>query len=144
VKTFQGAEVVLPNSTLVSNQLTNWTLSDVARRVEIDVGVAYGSDVVRVQGILLDAVRSTTDVLASPPPVALFTGFGDSAINFQVRFWTAHYDRYLVTASEVRTAIVAKLDAAGVSIPFPQRDLRVVSVEEKAAQALRGEASPRG
>jgi small-conductance mechanosensitive channel len=139
LKTFQGAEVVLPNSTLVSNQLTNWTLTDQMRRVEIDVGVAYGSDPARVQEILLAAARSNAAVVGDPPPVALFMGFGDSALAFQLRFWTAQFDRYMAIGSEVRSAIVARLDAEKIAIPFPQRDLRVVSVDEAAARALRGE-----
>ena len=142
VSTFQGAEVVLPNSILVSNQLTNWTLSNHLRRIEIDVGVAYGSDVAKVQELLLAAAQSDAAVLGDPPPVALFTGLGDSALNFQLRCWTAQFDRYLAVASDVRAAVVAKLDAAGISIPFPQRDLRVVSVDESAARALRGAPPP--
>jgi potassium efflux system protein len=137
IKTFQGAEVVLPNSNLVSNQLTNWTLSDQTRRIEIDVGVAYGSDVVKVQEILLLAARGHVDALSSPPPVAFFAGLGDSSLDFQLRFWTAQFDRYLAIGSEVRTAVVEKLGAAGIAIPFPQRDLHVVSVEDPAARALR-------
>ncbi|HET8733092.1 MAG TPA: mechanosensitive ion channel domain-containing protein, partial [Anaeromyxobacteraceae bacterium] len=143
VKTFQGAEVVLPNSQLVSNQLTNWTLSDSMRRVEIDVGVAYGSDVVRVQELLLKSVDGIADVSTEPPPQVLFTGMGDSALNFQLRFWTARFDRYLAIASEVRGAIVRRLGEAGIEIPFPQRDLHVVSVGDDAARALRG-APPAG
>ena len=142
IKTFQGAEVVMPNSTLVSNQLTNWTLSDSVRRVEIDVGVAYGSDVARVQELLLEAARGNPDVNPNPPPTVFFSGLGDSALNFQLRIWTNAFDRYLAIASEIRTAIVAKLGAAGISIPFPQRDLRVVSVDEAAARALRGAPPP--
>jgi small-conductance mechanosensitive channel len=142
IKTFQGAEVVLPNSNLVSNQLTNWTLSDQVRRVDIEVGVAYGSDVAKVQEILLLAARASVDVLSDPAPISLFTGLGDSALNFQLRFWTARSDRYLATASEVRQGIVEKLDAAGIAIPFPQRDLHVVSVDESAARALRGTPAP--
>jgi small-conductance mechanosensitive channel len=138
IRTYQGAEVVLPNSTLVANQLTNWTLTDQVRRVEIDVGVAYGSDPAKVQEILLLAARQNVDVLSDPAPVALFTGLGDSALAFQLRFWTGQFDRYLIIAGEVRRSIVEKLDAAGIPIPFPQRDLHVVSVEEPAARALRG------
>jgi small-conductance mechanosensitive channel len=138
IKTFQGAEVVLPNSSLVANQLTNWTLSDRIRRVEIEVGVAYGSDPAKVQELLLLAARTHTDVLSDPAPLALFTGLGDSALNFQLRFWTAQFDRYLAIASEVRSSVVEKLDGAGISIPFPQQDVHVVSVEEGAVKALRG------
>jgi potassium efflux system protein len=142
IKTFQGAEVVMPNSSLVSNQLTNWTLSDQVRRVEIDVGVAYGSDVVKVQEILVQAARAHADVLPSPEPLALFTGFGDSALGFQLRFWTSRFDRYVIVGSEVRTSVNTALAEAGISIPFPQRDLRVVSVGEGAAAALRGAPPP--
>ena len=74
--------------------------------------------------------------------MALFTGLGDSAQNFQLRFWTARFDQSLAAASEVRTAVVEKLGAAGIAIPFPQRDLHVVSVEEPAALALRGREPP--
>ncbi|HET8722633.1 MAG TPA: mechanosensitive ion channel domain-containing protein [Anaeromyxobacteraceae bacterium] len=136
IATFQGAEVVLPNSLLVSNQLTNWTLSNRIRRVEIDVGVAYGSDVARVQELLLAAARSNSAVRADPPPAALFTGLGDSALSFQLRFWTDQFDRYLAIASEVRAAVVARLGAEGISIPFPQRDLRLVSVDEQVVRAI--------
>jgi small-conductance mechanosensitive channel len=141
IKTFQGAEVVLPNSSLVANQLTNWTLSDHVRRVEIDVGVAYGSDVAKVQEILLAAARANAGVLPSPAPVALFTGLGDSALTFQLRAWTSQFDRHPVIAGEIRQSVVEKLGAAGISIPFPQQDLHVVSVDEGAARALRGGAS---
>lgn len=139
VTTFQGAEVVLPNSTLVSNQLTNWTLSSRLRRLEIDVGVAYGSDPGMVQEVLLAAARSNDGVLSDPPPSALFMGFGDSALAFQLRCWTGQFDRYVIIASEVRAAVAARLDAAGIAIPFPQQDLHVVSVADGAARALRGE-----
>jgi small-conductance mechanosensitive channel len=71
--------------------------------------------------------------------VALFTGTGDSALNIQLRFWTAQFDRYLSITSLVRTDIVEKLGVAGISIPFPQQDLHVVSVEASAVRALRGE-----
>ena len=140
IKTYQGAEVVLPNSILVSNQLTNWTLSDRIRRVEIDVGVAYGSDVAMVQELLLVAARAHPGVLSDPAPVALFTGMGDSALAFQLRAWTSQFDLHPVVAGEIRQAVVEKLGAAGISIPFPQRDLHVVSVDEGAARSLRGPA----
>jgi len=142
IKTYQGAEVVLPNSNLVSNQLTNWTLSDRARRIEIDVGVAYGSDVAQVTEILVLAARQHVDVSSAPEPAALFMGLGDSALNFQLRCWTAQFERYLIISSDLRASIVEKLDAAGISIPFPQRDLHVVSVDEPAALAIRGVGPP--
>ena len=136
VKTFQGAEVVVPNSNLVSNELVNWTLSDRARRIEIEVGVAYGSDPERVVKLLVEAARGHDGVLEFPPPSALFTGFGDSSLDFQLRCWTRRFDLWTVVASEVRIAVSRALEAAGIDIPFPQRDLHVVSVDPQAARAL--------
>jgi potassium efflux system protein len=95
-----------------------------------------------VQEILVQAARAHADVLPSPEPLALFTGFGDSALGFQLRFWTSRFDRYVIVGSEVRTSVNTALAEAGISIPFPQRDLRVVSVGEGAAAALRGAPPP--
>jgi small-conductance mechanosensitive channel len=137
VKTFQGAEVVVPNSNLISNELVNWTLSDRARRIEVDVGVAYGTDPDRVVKLLEEAARGHEGVLVSPPPLAIFTGFGDSALSFQLRFWTRRFETWTLVASEVRVAVSRSLDAAGIAIPFPQRDLHVVSVDPAAVRALK-------
>jgi potassium efflux system protein len=141
VKTFQGAEVVVPNSNLVSKELVNWTLSDRARRIEIDVGVAYGSDPDQVLKLLVEAARNHEGVLERPEPAAIFTRFGDSSLDFQLRFWTRRFDVWTAVASEVRVAVSRSLEAAGIPIPFPQRDLHVVSVEPGAAQALKDPSS---
>jgi small-conductance mechanosensitive channel len=74
--------------------------------------------------------------------VALFTGLGDSALTFQLRAWTSQFDRHPVIAGEIRQSVIEKLGAAGISIPFPQQDLHVVSVGEGAARAFRGGAPP--
>jgi small-conductance mechanosensitive channel len=136
IATFQGAEVVVPNGNLISGELVNWTLSDQKRRVDVDVGVAYGTDPERVRELLLGTLRGRADVSASPEPVALFTGFGDSALHFQLRFWTKRYDAWPLVASDVRTAVARALAAAGIEIPFPQRDLHLRSVAAGAARAL--------
>jgi len=136
IRTFPGAEVVLPNANLISGELVNWTLSDRIRRVDMAVGVAYGSDPERVVDVLLRAVRAREGVLADPAPAALFTGFGESSLDFQLRFWTHRYDSYMALASDVRLAVCRGLAEAGIEIPFPQRDLHLVSVDEDAARAL--------
>ena len=136
IRTFPGAEVVVPNANLISGEVVNWTLSDEIRRVDVSVGVAYGSDPDKVIAIVLDAARSCDGVMASPAPTALFSDFGDSALQFQLRFWTARFDSYTSLASDVRVALARRLAEAGIAIPFPQRDLHVVSVDPAAGRLL--------
>ena len=132
VHTWRGAEVIVPNATLISGNLTNWTLSDRTRRFELMVGVAYGSDPQRVIDLLRDAAASVAGVLKNPTPVVLFQSFGDSALNFEVRAWTARFEEWAAVHSQVGIAVNAALKAAGIEIPFPQRDvtLRFPSREE--------------
>jgi small-conductance mechanosensitive channel len=132
VHTWRGAEVIVPNASLISGNLTNWTLSDRTRRFELLVGVAYGTDPQRVIDLLRDAAASVPGVLTNPAPVVLFESFGDSALNFEVRAWTARFEEWAAIHSQVAVAVNAALKAAGIEIPFPQRDvtLRFPSPEE--------------
>jgi potassium efflux system protein len=127
VRTYDGAEVIVPNASFISQEVVNWTLSDRTRRIEIPLGVAYGTDPDRVIDLLLTAVRDRRGVLQAPQPVALFQGFGDSSLEFVVRFWTAEFDRWSQVSSDVRAAIYEAVRKAGIEIPFPQRDLHVRS-----------------
>ncbi len=136
VRTFAGAEVIVPNATLISADVTNWTLSDRRRRVEIAVGVAYGAPPQRVIELLLATVRGRAGVLGDPAPVALLLRFGESAVEFSLRFWTADFDTWQVLASDVMIDVHASLARAGIAIPFPQRDLHVRSLDAAAAEAL--------
>jgi len=123
VHTWRGAEVIVPNATLISGNLTNWTLSDRTRRFELMIGVAYGTDPQRVIDLLRDAAASVPGVLKNPGPVVLFQGFGDSALNFEIRAWTARFEEWAAISSQVAVAANAALKAAGIEIPFPQRDV---------------------
>jgi small-conductance mechanosensitive channel len=125
IRTFQGAEVIVPNADLASKQVTNWTLSDRARRYEIDVGVAYGSDPAQVLRLLEGAVADLPDVQKVPPPRALFTGFGDSSLDFRLFAWVESVDIGVQAQNSMRVAILHALDEAGIEIPFPQRDLHI-------------------
>lgn len=137
VRTFEGSEVIVPNASLISNDVVNWTLSDQQRRLTVSVGVAYGTDPARVMEVLLGVPPRFPSILKVPAPMALFTGFGDSALNFELRFWTVDADRFVILRSEVTTAVNNALVAAGIEIPFPQRDLHLRSVEGTAAARLR-------
>jgi potassium efflux system protein len=125
IHTWRGAEVLVPNASLISGNLTNWTLSDRMRRLELPIGVAYGTDPERVVSLLTETAASVSGVLASPAPMALFQGFGDSALNFELRAWTDHFEQWLVIRSNLAVAVNKRLKAEGIEIPFPQRDVNL-------------------
>jgi len=125
VHTWRGAEVIVPNANLISGTLTNWTLSDRTRRLELPVGVAYGSDPERVIKLLSEAASAIPGVLANPAPVALFQGFGDSALNFELRAWTDHFEEWGAVRSRIVVAVNNRLKAEGIEVPFPQRDVNL-------------------
>jgi potassium-dependent mechanosensitive channel len=139
VRTFDGAEVVVPNGNLISNELINWTLSDQRRRHEIIVGVAYGTDTKKVLEILNNVVLQQENVLKNPAPSVFFLEFGDSSLNFRVLFWT-HFDHGLSAKSAVSMAIDEAFKKEGIEIPFPQRDLHLRSVSDKITLHHNGEA----
>jgi small-conductance mechanosensitive channel len=141
VVTFQGAEVIVPNSNLLSNQVINWTLSSQLRRVDIPVGIAYGTDPERVISILVQVARAHPDVLRERPPAAFFLGFGESALNFELRFWSARQDTWFQLQSDVAVSVEKALREAGITIPFPQRDLHL-RIDATTAEALAGNELP--
>jgi small-conductance mechanosensitive channel len=141
VRTFECAEVIVPNGDLISGRVINWTLSDKLRRVEVPVGVKYGTDPKQVLEILVAAAKQHDDVLENPEPYALFVEFGDSSLNFVLRFWTSNFDFWRRVMSDVTVAVNSELASAGIEIPFPQRDLHLKSVEEPAARALKDKST---
>jgi len=136
VQTFDNAEVVIPNSQLISTNVTNWTLAEKKIRVKIPVGVAYGSDVSEVLRILLACADANPMVLSTPKPAALFLAFGASSLDFELRVWIADFNDKLIVLSELNQDIEAEFDAAGIEIPFPQTDLHLRSIDQDAADKL--------
>jgi small-conductance mechanosensitive channel len=129
VETLDRSEIIVPNSDLVSQKVTNWTLSSSISRIIFPVGVAYGSDLTRVLSILDTVGKEHPDVLSDPPPNAIFTGFGNSSIDFELRVWVGDINKRLPVKSELGQAIDRFFREAGISIPFPQRDLHLRSIE---------------
>jgi small-conductance mechanosensitive channel len=127
--TFDGADVVVPNGMLLADKMTNWTLSNDKRRVEIPVGVAYGNEPEAVLALLSKVATSTPGVSREPPPRVLFTGFGQSSLDFSVRAWTDSYEAGVDVRSALGVGIHAALKQAGIEVPFPQQDLHIRSVE---------------
>lgn len=130
IRTYDGSEVIVPNGNLISNELINWTRTDMRRRAEVLVGVAYGTDPQRVIDLLLETVNACDRVLNHPEPVALFVGFGESSLDFRLLFWLADADIRLQIQSEVAVLVNRAIVEAGITIPFPQRDLHVKTVDQ--------------
>lgn len=137
VRTYDGAEVIVPNGSLISNELINWTLSDAHRRVDVRMGVAYGTDPEKVLDILRSVAKKNTKAIQDPEPRAFFLGFGDSSLDFRLLAWT-DLEHRLELESELKVAINRKLKEAAIEIPFPQRDLHIRSVDPKAGDDFRG------
>ena len=138
VRTFEGAEVIIPNGELISGRVVNWTLSDRRRRIDLPVGVAYGTPPEQVLDLLVKAAESQPSVIAEPKPVALFIGFGESSLDFELRTWTDDFVNWRIVASDVAVAVNKALAQAGIEIPFPQRDLHVRSVDPAVGRLVGG------
>jgi len=136
IKTFEGADVIVPNGTLLSDKLTNWTLLDRSRRIEVSIGLAYGTEPNRAIAVLDAVARDTPGVVAEPAPTVLFMGFGASTLDFSVRAWTYDFDRWINIRSDLMTRMVDALRQADIEIAFPQRDLHLRSVSDEAGAAL--------
>lgn len=128
IQTFDRSEVIVPNGNLVSNEVINWTLSNKMRRLEIKVGVAYGSDIEQVLKILKECAESHELVLKDPPPYVWFTNFGDSSLDFRLLFFYPQYSGGMTVRSEVASAIDKALKKANITIPFPQTDIHINKV----------------
>jgi len=138
IQTFDRADIVVPNSDLITNQVTNWTLADRNMRIILSIGVAYGSDVPLVLQTLQECARENPRVLQNPAPLIFFMGFGDSSLDFQVRVWIEDIDYMIIVRSELNQAIDGKFRERGIEIPFPQRDLHLRSTVPPAPEALTG------
>jgi small-conductance mechanosensitive channel len=134
LRTAEGAEVVVPNASLISDRLTNWTLNNSRRRVDLRLGVAYGTDPQKMLDLLLSVARSHREVLAYPPPSALFLGFGANTLDFELRCWTDDFDDWLEIRSQLALDLHRQLGDAGIETSSPQR---VVQVTEEMATPVK-------
>ena len=124
MRTFQGQKVIIPNSKVFQSPLVNFTDSGM-RRVDLAVGVAYGDDLQRVRSVAVEAVEALAMREQSRDVELFFQEFGESSIDFEVRFWIrfARWTDYLRARSEAIIAIHRAFDEAGLTIPFPIRTL---------------------
>lgn len=124
-----GSDVIVPNSQLISEEVVNWTMSDEKRRLDIQVGVAYGTDPKTVLDLLTKVAIEHEGIMDEPRPRALFMGFGESSLDFELRGWTEAED-WVAIRSELVTAINTVLTGAEIEIPFPQRDLNLKNLDK--------------
>jgi small-conductance mechanosensitive channel len=130
IRALDGAEVIVPNESLISREVTNWTLSDRMRRVAISVGVAYGTDPHEVLKVLRGVVDAHAGIIQLEKTRILFEAFGESSLDFKVLFWAGSIDDAMRLKSEVGVAVFDALKNAGIEIPFPQREVRVISMPD--------------
>jgi small-conductance mechanosensitive channel len=127
VRTYLGAEIIVPNAQLATERVINWTLSDRRRRIDLAVGVDYGSAPEKVVEVLESVARAHPSILKEPAPQAVFVKFDESSIDFELRAWTAQFERWPKIKTELAAGVYAALHAAGMSLPFPQREIRVLN-----------------
>ncbi len=128
VVTNDNISVIVPNSSFISETVVNWSHGDPKVRINIPVGIAYGSDVEKFRRVMLEIAHAQPEVLDDPAPNVFFIGFGDSSLDFEIGLWTAEMLRNPKRfRSELNYAIERALRQNGIEIPFPQRDLHIRS-----------------
>ena len=131
IRTNGGYDIIVPNSELIANRVTSMTFDDNYLRIEIPFGVSYDSDPQQVKEITLEVANSVKHTInrESQKSAVLFTGFGDSSLDFVLRVWVFIYDRYRPYAirSDYYFKLFKAFKEAGIEIPFPQRDLNIKS-----------------
>ena len=127
VRTFQGADIIVPNSQFIAEKVTNWTHGDRSMRIELPVGVNYGTSPKKAIDVLEATARAHPEVLREPAPQAVFIGFGDSSIHFELRAWTDEFGNAIRIRTDLAAAVYDAVKAAGMSFPFPQREVRLLS-----------------
>lgn len=134
VETYDNAIIYVPNSEFMASRLINWTSFSRSVRREIMVGVAYGSDTSRVVKLLVDIAGAHENVLKYPAPSVIFSDFGASSLDFQLRFWVRDFELGTSTSSDLRLAIDRVFAKENIDIAFPQLDVHIKDdAPEKAA-----------
>ncbi|RXV70345.1 mechanosensitive ion channel protein [Roseovarius sp. A46] len=127
ITTRDGREYLIPNEDLITGQVVNWSHSNDFVRLDIYFGTAYGDDPHKVRKVAREAASGVTRVLASPEPVCHITGFGDSSVDYILRFWIRDPTQGLTNIrGNVYLALWDAFQEHGISIPFPQREVRML------------------
>lgn len=128
IMTNDNIAIIVPNSAFIAERVTNWSYGNPFVRITVPVGVSYASDPEVVRRLLLEVASGHEGVIREPGPDVVFTEFGDSSLNFELRVWTREYmQRPAVLRSQLNFAIWQAFRSAAIEIPFPQRDLHIRS-----------------
>jgi small-conductance mechanosensitive channel len=145
VITRDGKEHLVPNELLMTERVENWSYSSRDVRVRAKVGVAYSSDPEQVQAILISCATDCPRVLVHPAPVAWIVGFGDSSIDFELRFWISDPEAGLGNVQgEVFMRIWKAFKREGIDFPFPQQDIHIRSLPPHAGEVAADATQSRG
>ena len=128
IETLDNQDMLIPNSELISGRVTNWVLHNPYGRLIVKIGVAYGSDIEKVAAILEDSANQHEQVISdgrASPPKALFMGFGDSSLDFELRVRITDIKRRYDVLSDLNFSINQRFASENIVIPFPQRDLHI-------------------
>ena len=128
ITTYDGSVIIVPNGDFISQQLINWTHSNSYRRIELIVGVAYGTDLEKAQQLIDKVLKETEGVMNHPPSSILVHDFADSAVQFRILFWTNNYDSWTSLKSNVLRTVYKEFADNSITIPFPQRDIYIRSM----------------
>jgi len=134
VETVDNSSIIIPNSEIISNRLTNWTLNSNIFAINCEVGVSYGTDTEFVKNTLLEIMNDHQKILSSPSPQVWFEEFGDSSLNFRFKFYIDEPAEKYHIRSEIMHAVNISFVKEGITIPFPQRDLHLKSSNVKLAK----------
>jgi len=146
VRTGANVHVIVPNAMFLENRVINWTHNDPQVRVELAVGVTYGSPTRDVERIIREVLHENPRVLEKPEPKVLFTEFGDNSLNFEAHFWMrmrVYMDRREVE-SQLRYRIDDRFREAGIVIAFPQRDVHLDTLSPLAVRVVREAGTAEG
>ena len=125
VETRDNLIMIIPNSHFTSQKVINWSHMNERSRFNVTIGVAYGSNVLLVKKLLLEAAKDTENIANDPKPFVRFTDFGESSLDFQLFFWSDSNFLIENIKSDLRFLIDAKFRNNKITIPFPQRDLHI-------------------
>jgi potassium efflux system protein len=133
IETFDRSSIIIPNAEMITGAVENWFYKTHRGRIRIKVGVAYDSDPEQVRKILLDCAARQSNVVNEPyAPRVRWLAFGDSSLEFELIAFIVDIDNGATTRSDLHFVIFKALNDAGITIPFPQRDLHIVSGEAPA------------
>jgi len=127
IRTWDGADVIIPNGNLLSEQMINWTMGNRNRRVEIVAAVAYGTDRGKTKKLLLDLLAADKRIAPTPQPIVLVKDLNSNGIEIRILFWIEDFETWIQIKSDMIEAIDEAFEKEGIQIPNPSQDLNIRS-----------------